>query len=199
MKISVAALLFCVMLCTACSTAWVSTIDSILAVAAPALIDILQIVAAANGQLVDATQVSKIDADAASIKSLASELGRASAIATPGVCSALQSAITTYQADQQVVLSAAQVSDVNTQAKIVLLSNFVAGTVNAILAVVPSCDMSQAALRPNTALHLTDFVANYNAILTAKTGDPAVDAITEKLRLHRHCKAVRIATLGRLQ
>ena len=33
-----------VLFCTACSTAWVSTLDSILAAAAPALINILQIV-----------------------------------------------------------------------------------------------------------------------------------------------------------
>jgi hypothetical protein len=59
------------MFCTACSTAWVSTLDSILAAAAPALINILQIVAVANGQPVNATLAAKINADATIIKTLA--------------------------------------------------------------------------------------------------------------------------------
>ncbi len=48
------------MFCTACSTAWVLTLDSILAAAAPALINILQIVAVANGQPVNANLAAKI-------------------------------------------------------------------------------------------------------------------------------------------
>src|SRR5580700_4465280 len=54
------AVLSLALLCTACSTAWVSTLDAILAAAAPALIDILEIVAAANGQRVSAAEVTKI-------------------------------------------------------------------------------------------------------------------------------------------
>ncbi len=42
------------MFCTACSTGWVLALDSILAAAAPALVNILQIVAVANGQPVNA-------------------------------------------------------------------------------------------------------------------------------------------------
>src|SRR5271154_6615891 len=85
---------------TACSTAWVSTLDSILAAAAPALINILQIVAVANGQPVNSNLVAKINADATVIKTVAGDLARASSLATPGVCSQLQSAVSAYQADQ---------------------------------------------------------------------------------------------------
>src|SRR5260370_41900379 len=51
------------MFCTACSTAWVSTLDSILAASAPALINILQIVAVAKGQPINRHLSAKIIAD----------------------------------------------------------------------------------------------------------------------------------------
>jgi hypothetical protein len=88
------------MSCTACSTAWVSTLDSILAAAAPALINILQIVAVANGQSVNSGLTAKINTDAAVIKTLAGDFAMASSLAAPGVCSQLQVAVNTYQADQ---------------------------------------------------------------------------------------------------
>src|SRR5271156_5650024 len=65
------------MFCTACSTAWVSTLDSILAAAAPALINILQIVAVANGQPVNSALAAKINADATAIKTLAADFASA--------------------------------------------------------------------------------------------------------------------------
>lgn len=192
--------LICAMCSTACSTAWVLTLDSIMSAAAPALIDILQIVALANGENVSATQVSKINNDAAAIRDLASEFARASAVAAPGVCSQLQAAIGAYQADEALVLSAAQVSDPNTEAKITLLSNLVEGTVDAILGVIPSCQLSHAArFEAAPPVSVKNFVATYNAILTAKTGNPAVDAMTEELMLHRHRKVVRTLSFRRLQ
>jgi hypothetical protein len=189
------------MVCTACSTAWVATLDSILAAAAPALIDILQIVAVANGRAVNAAQVAKINDDAAAIKRLASDFATASAQASPGVCSQLQASIGTYQQDQQLVLSTAQVSDANTQMKITLLSDLVASTADAILAVIPSCQIRPAALSTKAAppLSVTDFVTSYNAILTAKTGKPTVDALTVSLKLHQHSKLFRVVTLGLAQ
>jgi len=108
------------MFCTACSTAWVSTLDSVLAAAAPALINILQIVAVANGQPVNSNLIAKINADATVVKTLAGDFAMASSLASPGVCSQLQAAISTYQDDQTLVLQAAQVSDQNTQTKICL-------------------------------------------------------------------------------
>lgn len=188
------------MFCTACSTAWVSTLDSILAAAAPALIDILQIVAVANGKPLNSGLAAKINTDAAAIKTLAADFSGASKLAAPGVCSQLQAAVNVYQADQQMVLSVAQVSDVNTQTKITLLSGLVAGTVDAILAVIPACQGPAAkTLKASPPLNLKNFVTSYNAILTAKTGNASVDAVTLKLKLHRHSRLVRSVTFGRLQ
>jgi hypothetical protein len=186
--------------CTACSTAWVTTLDSILAAAAPALINILQIVAVANGQPVDSNLAAKITADAAVIKTLAADFAKASSGSAPGVCQELQAAVSAYQTDQQLVLQVAQVSDSNTQTKITLLAGLVAGTVDAITAVIPSCQ-SAAVIRGMTApvpYRVSVFADRYNRILVVKTGNAAVDAVTPKLKLHRHSKLVRSVTFGQL-
>ena len=125
------------MFCTACSTAWVSTLDSILAAAA--LINILQIVAVANAKPMNNNLAAKINADATDIKTLAADFAKASSGSAPSVCQQLQAAVNVYQADQQMVLQVAQVSDSETQTKITLLAGLIAGTVNAITAVIPSC------------------------------------------------------------
>jgi len=189
-----------VMFCTACSTAWVSTLDSILAAAAPALINILQIVAVANNQPVNSNLAAKINADAAVIKTLAADFAKASSGAAPGKCSQLQAAVADYQADQALVLQVAQVSDPNTQTKITLLANLVAGTVDAITAVIPSCQnaASTQSMKATPPYSVSTFADHYNSILVAKTGNAAVDAMTPKLKLYRHSKFVRAITFGRL-
>jgi hypothetical protein len=201
MRKALVVLLSLAMFCTACSTAWVSTLDSILAAAAPALINILQIVAVANGQAMNTNLEAKINADATVIKTLATDFAKASSGSAPGVCQELQAAVSAYQADQQLVLQAAQVSDSNTQTKITLLANLVAGTVNAITAVIPSCNDAAASrnLKAQPPYSISTFAAHYNSILVAPTGNPAVDAATRKLKLHQHSKLVRAVSFGRLQ
>jgi hypothetical protein len=187
------------MLCTACSTVWVSTLDSILAAAAPALINILQIVAVANGQPVNGNLEAKINADATVIKTLAADFAQASSGSAPGICQELQAAVSAYQADQQLVLQVAQVSNSNTQTKIALLADLVAGTVNAITAAIPSCQAAAQGFKAAPPYSLSTFTAHYNSILVAATGNAVVDAATPKLKLHRHSKLVRAVTFGRLQ
>jgi hypothetical protein len=179
----------------------VSTLDAILAAAAPALINILQIVAVANGQPVNANLAAKINADATIIKTLAGDFAKASSGSAPGVCQQLQAAVSVYQADQQLVLQIAQVGDPNTQTKITLLADLVAGTVNAILAVIPSCQNPVVTRNLKTAptYSVPTFAVHYNAILLAPTGNAAVDAATPKLRLHQHSKLVRAVSFGRLE
>src|SRR5271157_1993688 len=163
------------MFSTACSTAWVATLDSILAAAAPALINILQIVSVANGQPVNGNLAAKINADATVIKTLAADFAKASSGSAPGVCQELQAAVNAYQDDQQLVLQVAQVSDPNTQTKITLLADLVAGTVNAITAVIPSCqnaDVRQG-FKVAPPYSVSTFAERYNNILVAPTGNAA--------------------------
>ena len=189
-----------VILLTGCSAAWVSTLDSILAVAAPALVNILQIVAVANGQPLNSSLTTKINSDALAIRTLADDFAIVSSSSAPGVCQELQAAISTYQTDQQLVLQIAQVSDTNTQTKISLLAGLAVATVQAITAVIPSCQSAPSAhaFKAQPSLKVQNFVSEYNAILKIKTGNPAVDALSQKLTLHEHSKVVRVLTLGRL-
>lgn len=189
------------MFCTGCSTAWVSTVDSILAAAAPALINILQIVAVANGRPMNSNLAAKISADATVIKTLAGDFANASSGSAPGACQQLQAAVRAYQADQQLVLQAAQVSDPNTQTKITLLASLVADTVEAITAVIPACQnaASRPAFKAAPPYNISSFTAHYNSVLISPTGNPAVDTTTPKLKLHRHSKLARSMTLGLLQ
>jgi hypothetical protein len=188
------------MFCTACSTAWVTTLDSILAAAAPALIGILQIVAVANGKPMDSNLAAKINADATVIKTLAGDFAKASSGSAPGVCQQLQAAVEAYQADQALVLQVAQVSDSKTQTKITLLANLIAGTVQAITAVIPSCQANaQASFNAPPPYSVSTFADHYNSILVAPTGNAAVDAATPALKIHRHSKLVRAVTFGRLR
>lgn len=199
-KILVVALCFA-MFCTACSTAWVATLDSILAAAAPALVNILQIVAVANGKPLNSNLAAKINADATAIKTLAADFAKVSSGSAPGVCQQLQAAVSAYQADQQLVLQVAQVSDSNTQTKIMLLTGLVAGTVNAITALIPSCQNGAAmqSMKAAPPYSVSSFADDYNSILVAPTGNAVVDAVTPKLKLHRHSRLVRSVTFGRLQ
>jgi hypothetical protein len=189
-----------VMFCMACSTAWVATLDSILAAAAPALINILQIVAIANGQPVNGSLQTKINTDVADIKTLAADFTKLSSTRGSSVCQQLQAAVSAYQADQQLVLQIAQVSDPNTQTKITLLAGLVAGTGEAIVAAIPSCQSAPASsMKSALPYSLSNFAERYNTILVDPTGNAAVDAATPKLILHRHSKLVRSITFGRLQ
>lgn len=187
------------MLSTACSTAWVSTLDSILVAASPALINILQIVSVANGQPMNSNLEAKISGDAAAIKMLAADFARDGG---SNACTTLQNAVATYQVDQALVLQLAQVKDSNTQAKISLLADLVSGTVQAITAVIPACQEPTPLAKSINAeppLKLRNFVASYNVILTARTGNAAVDAATPKLVIHQHSKMARYASLGYLK
>jgi hypothetical protein len=135
------------------------------------------------------------------IKTLALDFSKASSGAAPGVCKQLQAAVNTYSGDQQMVLQLAQVSDAKTQTKITMLVDLVAGTVSAITAAIPSCQQTTAlrSLKAAPPYNVSNFVVEYNRVLVAPTGNTDVDAVTPKLVLHRHSKAVRALTFGTLQ
>jgi hypothetical protein len=186
------------MLFTGCSAAWVSTIDTILAAAAPAPINILQIIAIAESKPFHAELATKINSDAATIKQLAGDFASASVASAPGVCQQLNAAVGVYTQDQQAVLALAQVSDSATQQKIAVLAGLVTSTIGAITAVLPQCQNPSGKMA-TPPLNVRKFVSGYNAALTAKTGNAAVDALTPKLKIHEHSAFVRYATLGILK
>lgn len=203
-KALLAVLLAFSMTFTGCSTAWVTTLDSILAAAAPALVNILQIVALSTGKPMNSQLATKIDGDAAAVKQDAADFANASAAAAPGACSQLQAALDVYEQDLPSVLAVAQVSNPATQNKIATISALVVGVFSSIAPLIPNCQAPSAAIltaraRLTTAappLALKNFVSSYNTVLVEKTGDASVDAATPNMKLHYHSKAVRVLTLG---
>src|SRR5260370_4820121 len=105
------------MFCTACSTAWVSTLDSILAAAAPALINILQIVAVAKGQPINSNLSAKINADATVIKTLAADFAKASSGSAPAFAHSCKRLVIRSQPIRKLVFRAEQCTDPTTQPK----------------------------------------------------------------------------------
>jgi len=198
---SLMALSLCfVMVISGCSASWVTTVDNILVAAAPALINILNIIAIAKGQPINVALASKINTDAETIKVLAADFAAASASAAPTACSQLQAAINTYASDEAQVMSLAQISDQATQAKIITLSALVAGTVTAVLAVIPNCrqavTMRESLASSTVPLPLKTFVSSYNSQLTVKTGNQAVDSYTAKHKIHVHSMLYRTLHFG---
>ena len=205
-KLLIPVLLLTIVL-SGCSTAWLTTLDSVLAAAAPALINILQIAALSKGltaSSASAQLTAKINADAAALQKSASDFASASAAAAPGACAQLQAALTTYQSDLPAVLQVAQVSNANTQSKIETLSALVVGVFGCIEPLIPNCQAPKmmglaGATHSAPPLELKNFVQAYNAVLVSPVNDKAVDAETSKMKIHRHGKFARAVTLGVLR
>src|ERR1700722_5125406 len=117
MKATLVVALALAMLATGCSPAWVVTLDSILAAAAPPLIKIFQIVAWGQGQPIKNNLGAKLNDDPAAIKPLAADFTKASSGSAPGICQELQAGVNAYEADQQLVLQVAQGRAPSTQTK----------------------------------------------------------------------------------
>jgi len=201
-KVLLPVILLALIVTFGCSVAWVSTLDSILAAAAPALIDILQISALSQGKPFNSQIAAKVNADAAALKSTAADFASASNAAQPGACSQLQAALTTYEQDLPLVLSVAKVSNPNTQGKIETLSALIVGVFGSIEPLIPGCNppaisAMRAQVKVSTPpMNVKDFVTTYNAVLVSQTGETKVDEATPKMKLHYHSGFVRFITLG---
>jgi hypothetical protein len=191
------------MFLTGCSTAWLTTAESILAAAAPALINILEIAALAEGKPVNANLAAKVNGDAAALTTILKDYSAAAKSAQPQICPQLQAALTTYESDLPAVLSVAQVSNPNVASKIEIISSLVVGVFGSIEPLIPGCQAPTApAVRAMTmklqpaAVDVKTFIDAYNGALVSPTGNPSVDKATPKMKLYHHSKAVRVLTLG---
>jgi hypothetical protein len=171
----------------------VAEFDAVLNEVGPAVSTILQIIAIFKGAPANLAVVSKIDADVKSLESLFNDFQAASVANKGSIEAEINGVFATLQADLGTVFSVAQVSDVNTQAKITALVGLIQSAVQIAEAAIPS---SNAAASKPVVLDASSFVDSYNKILTAKTGNAAVDALTPKHKIHNHSKFVRVVSLG---
>jgi hypothetical protein len=212
------ALVLCVTIGLAgCSTAWISEAEQIVAALIPAAANLLTLVAALQGKAVSAADLQAIQnsgsqagTDLQLIQSLIAAYNQADAAAKPGIVGQLESAIQATQASLQGLLPALHIKDASTQAKITAIVGVLLSEVQSLAAVVPLASSANAAqsagvdsiakaLVVKAPLSASQFVESYNATMTAKTGNADLDKATAGLKIHRHGKFARFATLGVLK
>jgi hypothetical protein len=202
-------------LLTGCTTAWVGQAEEIAAVLVPAAANILAVVAALQGNSVSAADLQTIEnagkqagADLQLVQSLIAAYQTADATAKPGILGQIQSGLDAVQSGLQGLLPALHIKDVATQTKITAVVGLVITEVQSLAAIVPLVNpgaspkmMARAAAqaKKQPPLSAAEFIASYNATLTAKTGNAELDRVTGKMQIHGHGKAARVVTAGLLK
>jgi len=160
-------------------------------------------------------------ADLQLIASLIAAYQKADAATQPGILNQIESAINAAQGSLQGLLPALHIKDAATQAKITAVIGIVLSEVESLAAILPmvktsaenptpSTSSGQALAAKNAArvvqpqlgkvpLSASQFVASFNATLTAKTGNADLDKATAGLEIHRHGKVARWVSGGMLR
>jgi hypothetical protein len=221
---AVVVLLCLTMVLAGCSTTWIEEAEEIVAALIPAAGNIVALVAAVQGKGVSANDMQMIQnsgaqaADLQLIQSLIAAYQKADATAQPGILNQIESAIAAVEANLKGLLPALHIQDAATQAKVTAVIGLVLSEVESLAAVVPlvssqgsgssaqtSHPVAQNATRvgqpsfTRAPLTASEFVSSYNATMTAKTGDAALDRATAGLKIHQHGKAERVVTAGLLK
>jgi hypothetical protein len=214
-KVLVAVLLCGTLMWTACSTAWISEAEQIVAALIPGMTNLVALVATLQGKSVSAADLQTIQsagsqagADLQLMQSLITEYQKADAAAKPGLLNQIQTAVSTVQATLNALLPALHIKDTATQTKIAAVIGILLAEVESVAAVVPLVDASaspekmamaakQAKKQP--PLSASEFVVSYNATMTAKTGNADLDHAAAGLRIHLHGKLARWASAGLLK
>jgi hypothetical protein len=200
---------------TACSTAWIGEAEQIVAALVPAAANIVALVAALQGKSVSANDLETIQnagaeagADLQLLQSLIAAYQKADAADQPGILNQIQAAINAAQATMGGLLPALHIKDAATETKITAVVGIVLSEIQSLAAIVPLVDASAVPAAVTTAakqvkkrppLTASEFVASYNATLTAKTGNADLDHATAGMRIHLHGKFERWASAGLLK
>jgi hypothetical protein len=200
---------------TACSTAWIGEAEQIVAALVPAAANIVALVAALQGKSVSTNDLETIQsagsqagADLQLLQSLIAAYQKADAAAQPGILNQIQAAINAAQSTLNGLLPALHIKDAATQAKITAVVGIVLSEIQSLATIVPLADASAAPetvvmaakqLKKQPPLTASEFVASYNATLTAKTGNADLDHATAGMKIHLHGKFARWASAGFLK
>lgn len=100
MKKAILALILAVtMFATSCSTSWLTTFDNYVAIAAPAVVQIITAVDVAEGIPVDQAVLAKVTQDAAALRALGQSIVTATGTNIPTACAAFNEGVATFAAD----------------------------------------------------------------------------------------------------
>jgi hypothetical protein len=200
---------------TACSTAWIGEAEQIVDALIPGMANLLTLVATLQGKSVSAADLQTIQnagaqagADLQLMQSLITQYQKADASAQPGLLNQIQVAMSSVQSNLNGLLPALHITDAATQAKITAVIGILLSEVESMAAIVPLVNasastgmMAKAAKQVQERLPLTasEFVASYNATMTAKTGNAELDHAAAGMRIHLHGKFARWASAGLLK
>jgi hypothetical protein len=203
---ALAALVLCAtMILTACSTAWITEAEEIVAALVPAAANLLTLVGALEGNGVSTQDLqlmqsvgTQAQTDLQLISTLVTQYQQATDAATQAsLLAKIQTAITTVQSNLSGLLPALHITDPATQAKVTAVIGLILSEVQSLEAIIPivqpvatssnSAAKASAKLKAKSVkppLSASQFRASYNAIMTAKTGNAKLDAASAKCKLH---------------
>lgn len=211
---AMAAVLYLVIAMAGCSTAWIGEAEQIVAALIPGAANLLTLVAALEGKTVSSADLQTIQnagtqagADLQLLQSLIAAYDKADATAKPGLLNQIQSAVEAVQGNLEGLLPALHIKDATTQTKVTAVVGVLLSEVQSLAAVVPMAQKNPTLAAKNAArvghprvpLSANEFVASYNATMTAKTGNAELDRMTAGLKIHAHGKAERWMTAGWLK
>jgi hypothetical protein len=214
-KAWLAAVLCGTVMWAACSTAWISEAEQIVGALLPATANLVALVATLQGKNVSAEDLQTIQnagaqagADLQLMQSLIAQYQKADAAAQPGLLNQIQAAMSAVQSTLNGLLPALHIKDTATQTKITAVIGILLSEVESVAAIVPLVNasaspkmMAMAAkqVKKQPPLTASEFVASYNATMTAKTGNAALDHAAAGMRIHLHGKVARWASAGLLK
>jgi soluble cytochrome b562 len=203
------------MMWTACSTAWITEAEQIVAALIPATANLVALVATLQGKTVSAADLQTIQsagsqagADLQLMQSLITQYEKADAAAQPGLLNQIQAAMSAVQATLNGLLPALHITDAATQAKITAVVGILLSEVESVAAIVPLVNASASPammtlaakqVKKQAPLTASKFVSSYNATMTAKTGNAELDHATAGMKIHVHGKVARWASAGILK
>jgi hypothetical protein len=207
---ALAALVLCAtMILTACSTAWITEAEDIVAALIPAAANLLTLIEALQGNGVSTQDLQVVQSastqaqtDLQLINTLVTQYQQATDAATQAsLLTQIQTAITTVQSNLGTLLPALHITDPATQAKVTAVIGLILSEVQSLEAILPavqpvvqpgatsSASPAKASAKLKTTnvkppLSASQFRASYNAIMTAKTGNASLDGAAAKCKLH---------------
>jgi hypothetical protein len=177
--------------CTACSTAWLTTFENYLKVVGPILVQILDIVSLVEGKPVNTQLQAKITGDAAAINAIAASINAATVQNVVGECAQFNLAVATLQSDLSQVEQLANVGP-NASAEIAAAVGIAQAAFTEVEAPISACSASSSNAQALAALKAgsvgvsspEDVVKKFNAV------------VDKKHHVHLHSLFVRILTFG---
>lgn len=178
-----------------CSAAWLSTFDNYLQIAGPMLIQIIDIIAIAQGKPAPAGLVAKINADSAAVKAVAASVQAATSQNVQGTCGQFNLAVSTFASDLSSVEQLAQINDPTTQATVNNAVSIAQQALAEVEAPIAACQAAPTGTEAMARLRAGAYVVK-SPEDCVKRFNAAVDP---KHHIHLHSKLVRVITFGKLQ